>query len=371
MSRPEQIRQLTLFEQSIAELIQDLLMRPVQPSAGELVEICERRMGAAIREFVKDAVLRLCDDERLPNYKREYLRHMLEDRSLDKAIAGVDDCHDRKEINTGIDLLVANGIGYRSSKDFQEMIEFMGKFRDYAPYNNLLVRVQNPSCSFYATAWDWERRFRRRIKEDARPMLILAPMHPVMLVYDLDQTEGKELPNGLNKFSKYHGFWDERWIEKLTDNAARHRIRIDYKELSSTNGGFATYANRDSEWKMRIAIHDRLDAPSRFGVLCHELAHIFLGHLGGDKDLWWPSRLNLDHHSMEIEAEATAFIVTQQLGLHGSSEVYVSSHLKGGNQLPEGVSLDNIAKVSGKIGQMAKGLMPEPKPKKEKAEQKR
>ncbi len=174
-------------------------------------------------------------------------------------------------------------------------------------------------------------------------MLILAPMHPVMLVYDIDQTEGKDLPAKLNNFGRFYGEWDVGWIEKLTENA-----------------------NRNIEWKMRIVIHDKLDDKSRFGILCHELAHIFLGHLGGDKDLWWPSRMSLDHHSMEIEAEATAFIVTQQLGLEGSSDAYVSSHLRGGESLPAGVSLDNITKVSGKIGQMSKGLITEPKPKREK-----
>lgn len=203
-----------------------------------------------------------------------------------------------------------------------------------------------------------------------QPMLILAPMHPVLLVYDVDQTEGEELPASFNNFAKFHGEWDDKWKEKLTENANRYKLRIDYKTLSSSHAGFATYASRDKQWKMRIAIHDKLDNPSRFGVLCHELAHIFLGHLGGDKDLWWPSRLNLDHHSKEIEAEAVAFIVTQQLGLKGSSSVYVSGHLKNGERLPEGVSLDNIAKVSGRIGQMAKGLLPEPKPRKKKQEQK-
>lgn len=117
---------------------------------------------------------------------------------------------------------------------------------------------------------------------------------------------------------------------------------------------------------MRIVIHEALDAPSRFGVLCHELAHIFLGHLGGDKDLWWHSRMNLDHHSMEIEAEAPAFIVTQQLDLHGFSAVYVSSHLTDEGHIPKGVSLDNIVKVSGKIEQMSKSLIPAPKFKPEK-----
>lgn len=365
-------RQSSLFESDVVGLIEELLSQPQQPSAEELLKACTNKLGIWVTEDIKGAVLQLIDSQTLPEFRKEYLQHMIEDRSLDKAIAGENDCRDRREIETGIDQLVAKSIEYRKSKGFAEIISFMGKFRDYAPYKNMLVRIQNPSCSFYATAWDWERRFERKIKEDARPMLILAPMHPVMLVYDIDQTEGKELPASYTDFAQFHGEWDDVWLVNLTKNANRHKIRIDYKTLSSSNAGFATYTNRDAAWKMRIAIHDQLDDPSRFGVLCHELAHIFLGHLGGDRDLWWPSRMNLDHHSMEIEAEAIAFIVTQQLGLQGGSAEYVSRHLKDGESIPAGVSLDNIAKVAGKIGQMAKNLIAEPKPKpnKDKGKQK-
>jgi len=61
----------------------------------------------------------------------------------------------------------------------------MTTIREYAPYNNMLVRIQNPSCSFYATEKDWRKRFGRHIQEDAWPMLILAPMHPLLTVYPL------------------------------------------------------------------------------------------------------------------------------------------------------------------------------------------
>jgi hypothetical protein len=61
----------------------------------------------------------------------------------------------------------------------------------------MLVRMQNPTCSFYATERDWYDRFRRNLKEDARPMLILAPMHPVLLVYALMEDEDSHsLPIG-------------------------------------------------------------------------------------------------------------------------------------------------------------------------------
>jgi hypothetical protein len=101
-----------------------------------------------------------------------------------------------------------------------------------------------------------------------------------MLVYDFDQTDGPPLPKALLEFAEFEGSWNPTWLSNLIKNAAGHRIRVDFKSLSSTNAGFATLAAGSGNWKMRIAIHKGLNGPSRFGVLCHELAHILLGHLG-------------------------------------------------------------------------------------------
>jgi hypothetical protein len=206
-------------------------------------------------------------------------------------------------------------------------------------------------------------RFGRRLKEDARPVLILTPMNPVMLVYDLDQTEGEKVPDAVNDFAQFKGDWSPTWLTRSLEITEKHRIRVDFKKLSSTHGGFATFARGTGDWKMRIAIHDGLDAPIRFGVLCHELAHIFLGHLGGDKDHWWPSRMNLDHKAVEVEAEAVAYIVTIRFGLEGGSAAYVSHHLRE-EKTPVGVSMDLIGKVAGKVERMALERLPAPRPKK-------
>ncbi len=87
-------------------------------------------------------------------------------------------------------------------------------------------------------------------------------------------------------------------------------------------------------------------------MLCHELAHIYLGHLGSDRDHWWPVRADLDSKAAEIEAEATAVIVTTHRGLWGSSAAYVCRYL-GDEPLPTSVSVDHIAKVSDRIKEMA------------------
>jgi hypothetical protein len=55
------------------------------------------------------------------------------------------------------------------------------------------------------------------------------------LVYDLDQTEGKEVPRELLEFAKFEGSWDAVWLARTCRNAAGHdAIRVDVKPLSST-----------------------------------------------------------------------------------------------------------------------------------------
>lgn len=326
--RPDLFKQVKAFVRSV-------VASPSRPSPGELITKLDKEVGPKARWDFERVIGAVAEDPKITRSDRDYLASLLAEDGLAKALRG-EDAPEPKKTST-IDELFKQSKLYRSSGEFNELVNFMGRFRDYAPYNNMLVRLQNPSCSFYARAEDWRDRFNRHLKEDARPMLILAPMHPVMLVYDLDQTEGADLPKELQDFSKFEGKWDPSWLSNLVENAAGHCIRVDFKSLSSTNGGFATLATRTAEWKMRIAIHDGLDEPSRFGVLCHELAHILLGHLGTDWDRWWPGRLNINRQTAEIEAEAVAHIVTNHLGLKGASIAFAdisSEKLWSSNQLP-------------------------------------
>lgn len=345
---------LTSQAQATEEVIQymwSVLSGYSQPSAWELLEAVEQQLGAKARWVVRDALMLIAQDANATHATREYARHVLESDELTEALSGK--AKPGREIQSSIDALIQSSQAYRKSGAFQEMIGFMANFKEYAPFNNMLVKVQNPSCGFYATQRDWQRRFKRWLIEDAKPMLILAPMHPVMLVYDLDQTVGEPLPAELLNFAAFRGKWDRRRLDRLVMNAwERDRVRVDYKRLSSTNAGFVTHARSSDGAKMRIAIHDALDSSSQYGVLCHELAHIYLGHLGGDSDGWWPSRGSLSRHVMEVEAEATAFIAAQRAGLTGASPQYISRYLKS-DQVLQHVSVDQIAKVAGRIDDMS------------------
>ena len=329
-----------------------------QPTATELLAMLEQQFEWPVRHVLADSIALLRGDPHLTNLVRDYLRTTLTDIELDNALKG--DAKKNHEDLATLDQLFRRSASYRTGPAFREMIEFTAKFRDYAPYNNMLVKLQNPSCGYYATEKDWRIRFERHLKEDARPMLILAPMRPVMLVYDLDSTEGAPLPQKLQDFMETDGVVEPEHLDNLVKNAARDLIRVDVCELSITHSGLATTRIRDRSWKMRVKVHQGLPPSAQFSVLCHELAHIYLGHLGSDKDGWWPSRANLNHATVEIEAEAVAYITSLRLGLKPRSASYLCAFITSG-EVPPTVSMELITKTAGKLEEMTKRLLPQRK----------
>jgi len=285
------------------------LQKLYQPSAWELLEQVRKSEGDKLLFHLERAVSQLATDTGLSRMERSYLESLLQGGDLSDALNGIE--APGKRIASSVDQLLRQTGAYRSSRDFAEMLRFIARFRKYSPFNNMLVYAQNPSCAFFATAKHWHEGFRRYLKEDARPMVILAPRHPVLFVYELDQTEGPiPLPRELDQFSKFEGQWNPGLTKRVVDNAERYyRMRVDFKTLSSTHGGFATIDRRIGGFKMRIAIHDGLDDPSRFGVLCHELAHVLLGHLDSDDDHWWPRSLRRRNSRLQIRSHPRPWLV--------------------------------------------------------------
>ena len=78
--------------------------------------------------------------------------------------------------------------------DYLDLLEFIARFPAYSPLNCFLIHLQDPAATQVATARVWLRKCRRRIKAGARPIVILAPMSPVLFVFDVRDTEGPALP---------------------------------------------------------------------------------------------------------------------------------------------------------------------------------
>ena len=82
---------------------------------------------------------------------------------------------------------------YNSSDAYLELMRFVGRFRFYSPFNAMLIHTQMPGAHFVCTAWRWRRDYRREIKINARPIVIMQPMGPVLFVFDVSDTA--PLPN--------------------------------------------------------------------------------------------------------------------------------------------------------------------------------
>ena len=108
---------------------------------------------------------------------------------------------------------------------------------------------------------------------------------------------------------------------------------------------------------MRIGLREELDEGAAYGVLCHELAHIYLGHLGADKEGGWPYRLNLPLNVAEIEAESVAHIVCRRAGLRTHAAEYLSSYVEDSSDL-DSISIDLVSRAAGRIEEMGRRLMP-------------
>ena len=89
-----------------------------------------------------------------------------------------------------IDDLLRRSWKLRTKKEFTKFFDFIARFHHYSRYNTMLVYIQNEAVTFFGGIWYWKKKFNRTIKENARPYIILAPNGPVMLVYDIFDTEG-------------------------------------------------------------------------------------------------------------------------------------------------------------------------------------
>lgn len=108
-----------------------------------------------------------------------------------------DDGVDEKSTRSLLDHLLTESRLYKTSDGYKALMEFTIRMRNFAPFNAMLLHIQKPGIRFAASAHDWAFRFGRSPKQDARPLLILRPFGPVALVYDIADTEGRELPESV------------------------------------------------------------------------------------------------------------------------------------------------------------------------------
>ncbi|MFC1731112.1 ImmA/IrrE family metallo-endopeptidase [candidate division KSB1 bacterium] len=288
----------------------------------------------------------------------------------------------RKKEICALDEMFKSSRRYRSSSEYMQLLNFICKFRKYAPFNCALLHFQNTDISYIASAADWYRRFNRIPKRNARPLVILQPFGPVMFVYDVLDTEGDPLPDYVIKPFNTRGYLNRKDYDRTIYNCTIQGIDVRDDIQGLFKAGKAIRLNpstRDyykdlklsSDSSFLILLNKEHSIKEKYSTLSHELGHIFCGHLGTDKISWWPDNDEISHDIQEIEAESVAYLVCLRMGLNVISDRYLSKY-----KVPEDVkmpvfSINAVFQSVDYIEQMGRSRWKEPKrkPRKSKSKQ--
>ena len=207
-----------------------------------------------------------------------------------------------------------------------KLLDFVAKMPNFAPFNAMLLQVQKPGLSYAASAYEWWELFRRRPKENARPLLILWPFGPVALVYDVLDTEGEELPDDVMSFLA-HDRSGGKNLEGFQLRLKRRNIGLEWFDAGDRSAGYIRRSDLRDE-RYRIFLNRNHDNAVQFVTLAHELGHLCLGHLGPDKRLRVPQRFVTRLADQEIEAESVAYLVAKRSNVTSRSEKYLSGFVR-------------------------------------------
>ena len=263
---------------------------------------------------------------------------------------------------------------YRSSSAYFELMRFVARFRHYAPFNAMLVSIQMPGARYVAPPSRWEKAYKRRIKPNAHPLVILQPKGPVMFVFDVSDTDPDEgappLPREILNPFDVRGGTIRRELELTIQNAARDGVRVHEQKGGSQGAGRIRSAEPGRFLKVAARLHptpEYLQIPVRYelilnselsreatyATLAHELAHLYCGHLGTPNSKWWPDRRGLNPPLREFEAESASYIVCRRRGIETPSEEYLSGYARRNATTPS-ISLECVMKAAGLVDQMGR-----------------
>lgn len=246
------------------------------------------------------------------------------------------------------------------SNKFQEVLDTMSKFHSYSMNNIILIESQRPTATNVAGFSTWKKLGRNVIKGESG-IQILAPVprkydvevektdkdgnvtkeieqkeymsFRVAYVFDIEQTEGKELTLDITKTldrenPNYEMLYDT--LKQITD------CKVIEEDTGKANG----YFNKEDNV---IAVKKDNPLEQKIKTIIHEIAHSKLHNT--------PEASFMDSKHKEIEAEATAYVVCNYLGIDSSD--YSFGYVAGWSRDKESdylkSVLDKIKDVSNEI----------------------
>lgn len=253
------------------------------------------------------------------------------------------------------------------SDKFKEYLTCMSKFHNYSLNNTLLIAMQKPDATFVAGYKAWQTDHGRYVRSGERGIKILAPCKykvtvqstndgtlencgddgetkvmeylkfKITHVFDISQTEGKELPSlGIDELSggvdEYHNMY----------KALLHICPVPIVQEDIKGGAKGYY----SDAEQRIAILTGMSEMQTIKTMIHEIAHQKM-HSSGTRTLDMP----IDRHTKEVEAESVAYTVCQRYGLDTSdySFGYIAGWSSGKDMAELKSSLERIRSAADEL----------------------
>ena len=210
------------------------------------------------------------------------------------------------------------------------MLDFVARLRSVAPFDAMLLHIQKPHITRVATALDWEIRFKRVPKMGARPLIVMRTYGPVDFVFDVQDTEGEPLPDGVFSFPTFGSISDARLTEMI-ESVRRDRFHIRLLDVGDASAGWIRVKERSEartgKNAYEIGLNRNHTPPTQMVTMAHELGHALLGHLGEDRGRRVPDRRYRNHALREVEAESVAYLVARRNGLLPRSEKYLDAFM--------------------------------------------
>ena len=264
------------------------------------------------------------------------------------------------------------------SEQYKAYLTAMSKFHNYSFNNTLLIAMQKPDASLVAGFGKWRDDFERHVKKGEKGIKILAPspykvkkkmekIDPatqkpvigadgkpvteereieipafrVVTVFDVSQTEGKEIPD--IAVSELTGS-----VEQYQDFfAALEKTSPVPIAFESIEGGAHGYYHLEDK---RIAIDEGMSELQTLKTAIHEIAHAKLHAI--DKDAPATEQADRpDRRTREVQAESVAYAVCQHYGLDTSdySFGYVAGWSSGRELSELKASLETIRKAANEL----------------------
>lgn len=315
-----------------------------------------------------------------PGRGKQYAAHL--ERSLRRSSGMASSAPIRTALTTeeearqSIDRLLSEGREYRRSTEYQRFLVFVGTFKQYAPFNAAMIRLQRPGARFVLTDTKWRSEYLRALKPDARPIVIMQPRGPYMVVFDVADTEplrgAPTLPrmvtHPLETFSSLGPEEAEALWRTTTDNAVTQGIRVTLVDDNPSCAGSIRWGRNDQvvsrpgprgrgvesfPVRFEVKVSRHFNAVDRYVTLVHELAHLYCGHIGADETDDWPDRRGRKQRD-EIEAESCAYIVMRRRDDTYAMGDYLLGYFDSEGELPDDVSLRQVIAVSSRILGMSK-----------------